>query len=90
MTIRPTASAWKSQVPSPTPNMSVYQLRFESIIEEVTAYQWFDAESDIDAALRTSEIIRRRQAVNILGRHVLIDSLGNSILESPHVRNHND
>jgi len=67
--------------------MTTYQLRFESAIESVVAYQWFDAESDVDAALLTSQVAQRRKDVNILGRHVLIDPYGNTILEFPNVRN---
>lgn len=82
MTIRLTAFVWSNQDQCPTPNMHTYRLQFESELEEVTAYQFFDAESDMDAALLTSEVIQRRKSRMILGRHVLTDQFGNTILES--------
>ncbi len=86
MTIRPTAFVWLNQDQCPTPEMNSYHLQFESELEEVTAYQFFDAESDLDAALLTSEVIQRRRTRMILGRHVLTDQFGNTILESRHGR----
>lgn len=69
--------------------MTTYQIDFQSVDEDVSAFTFFEAAEPMDAEIVLCDVVERRLANNLRGVHSLRDSTGKILVTYSHARNSN-